>query len=245
MKLKLLLPSVCLASSLAFSAYAAESSEVWLQQAVNSSSRTDVEKVRDINRKPIETLKFFGLQPNMKVVELMPGKGWYSKILSAALAEKGQFYAAFNTRRIPEYVKYTATGALTEFQKQAGAGYIFNIASANIGVTDADRVLTFRNIHNFTAPARAKLNKAAFDALKSGGVYGVVDHSKRHMEDFTEATWRRIDPVLIIKEAVQAGFIFEDFSTLHARAEDTLQFDTKHKSLVNESDRFTLKFRKP
>jgi len=245
MNLKLFLPSICLASSLAFNASAVDSSDAWLQQAINTSSRTDIEKSRDINRKPIETLRFFGLQANMKVIELMPGKGWYSKILSAALAEKGQFYAAFNTKRIPESVKYTATGALSDFKKQAGPGYIFDITKATMGVTNVDMVLTFRNIHNFTAPARMKLNKAVFDALKPGGVYGIVDHSKRHMEGFTAATWRRIDPVLIIKEAVQAGFIFEDFSPLHARAEDNLQFDTKHESLVNESDRFTLKFRKP
>lgn len=244
MKLKLFLPCLCISSVLTFNAFAAESN-LWLQQASNNNLRTDLERARDINRKPVETLEFFGLQANMRVVELMPGKGWYSKILSAALAEKGQFYAAFNTSRIPKAVKFTAVGAMTEFQKQPGAGYIFNIASADIAVKNLNMVLTFRNIHNFTAAARAKLHKAAFNALKSGGVYGVVDHSKRHMEDFTKATWRRIDPVLVIKEALQAGFIFEDFATLHARAEDSLTFDTKHKSLPNESDRFTLKFRKP
>ena len=106
-------------------------------------------------------------------------------------------------------------------------------------------ILTFRNAHNFTAETRARLNKAAFAALKPGGVYGIVDHTKRHMEPLGDWTWRRLDPVMVILEAVQAGFIFEAYSDLHARQEDELKYDTRHDSLVNESDRFTLKFRKP
>ena len=106
-------------------------------------------------------------------------------------------------------------------------------------------VLTFRNAHNLDSAGRISLSEAAFAALKPGGVFGVVDHTKRHMEAFSKATWRRTDPVQIIKEALAAGFEFVDYSDLHARPEDGLEFDTRHESLVNESDRYTLKFTKP
>ena len=73
----------------------------------------------------------------------------------------------------------------------------------------------------------------------------MIDHTKRHMEAFSKPTWRRTDPVQIINEVLAAGFEFVDYSALHARPEDGLVFDTRHDSLPNETDRYTLKFRKP
>jgi predicted methyltransferase len=106
-------------------------------------------------------------------------------------------------------------------------------------------VLTFRNAHNLNSAARTSLNRAVFAALKPGGIYGVVDHTKRHMQGIKKWTWRRSDPVQIIHEAILAGFEFVDYSDIHARPEDELLYDTRHDSLINETDRFTLKFRKP
>ena len=106
-------------------------------------------------------------------------------------------------------------------------------------------VLTLRNYHNMTPATRAVLNTAVFDALKPGGVYGIKDHTRRHMDPGSEETWRRVDPVLVIKEVQAAGFVFEDFSTLHYRPDDELRYDSQRPSLAGYSDRFTLRFRKP
>ena len=217
----------------------------FLRDAVNSEARSNEEIARDINRKPIQTLEFFGLKPGMTVIELLPGGGWYSKILTAALADKGQYYAALGTDRLLKVLDVKTIGKTSELKKQDGAGAIYQVDEVDLEITDVDMILTFRNAHNFTAETRGRINKAAFAALKSGGVYGIVDHTKRHMEPASDWTWRRLDPVMVIQEAVQAGFIFEAYSDLHARAEDELKYDTQHDSLVNESDRFTLKFRKP
>jgi predicted methyltransferase len=108
-----------------------------------------------------------------------------------------------------------------------------------------DMVLTFRNYHNFDAEGRTAMNKASFDALKSGGVYAVVDHTRRHMEDDTPENRRRIDPVLAIKEIEAAGFEFVDYSDLHYRADDELRFEVGRKSVTGNTDRWTLKFVKP
>ena len=86
---------------------------------------------------------------------------------------------------------------------------------------------------------------AAFAALKSGGIYGVVDHTRRHMEPDSSENWRRVDPVLMIQEAIEAGFEFAGYTDLHYRPDDELRYDTRRKSLYQNSDRFTLKFRKP
>jgi predicted methyltransferase len=112
-------------------------------------------------------------------------------------------------------------------------------------VTDVDMVLTFRNYHNFDAEGRAAMNKAAFDALKSGGVYAVVDHTRRHMEADSSENRRRIDPVLAIHEIEAAGFEFADYSDLHFRLDDELRYEVGRKSVTGNTDRWTLKFVKP
>ena len=215
------------------------------------SSRTYEEIARDVNRKPVETLAFFEVEPEMRVVELFPGRGWYTKILAPYLEEKGQLYIALFTDRIKDQLeplgfdKVEIVGEVENFNRTERAGFIFSADAIDLEVREVDRILTFRNAHNLTAETREILNRAAYESLKPGGIYGVIDHTKRHMEPFVDETWRRVDPVLIIKEALDAGFIFEGYSDLHKRAEDNLKHDTRHESLVNESDRFTLKFRKP
>jgi predicted methyltransferase len=84
-----------------------------------------------------------------------------------------------------------------------------------------------------------------FKALKSGGLYGVVDHTKRHMEPENVENRRRIDPVLVIKEMQDAGFELVEFSDLHYRADDELEYEVGRRSVTGNTDRFTMLFRKP
>ena len=87
--------------------------------------------------------------------------------------------------------------------------------------------------------------ETAIEALKSGGVYGVVDHTRRHMEYDNHENRRRIDPVLVIKEVQEAGFEFVDYSDLHFRADDELRYEVGRRSVSGNTDRFTFLFRKP
>ena len=89
------------------------------------------------------------------------------------------------------------------------------------------------------------MNEAAFKALKSGGVYAVVDHTRRHMQRAGAENRRRIDPVLAILEIQAAGFVLEDYSDLHYRADDELRYEVGRRSVSGNTDRWTLKFRKP
>ena len=214
-------------------------------------SRSAKEKSRDPNRLPRETLGFFGLQDDMRVIELFPGGGWYTKLLGPYLADKGKLYIALGTEDLEVKLealgleKVVATGSIENFKKTDAPGYIFSVDSIDLKETDVDMVLTFRNAHNLDSAARMTLNRAVFAALKPGGIYGVIDHTKRHMQGIKKWTWRRTDPVQIIHEAIVAGFEFVGYSDIHARPEDELLYDTRHDSLANESDRYTLKFRKP
>jgi predicted methyltransferase len=89
------------------------------------------------------------------------------------------------------------------------------------------------------------MNASAYKALKQGGTYAVVDHTRRHMQKLDNENGRRIDPVLAIKEIEAAGFVFVDYSSLHYRPDDELQYEVGRKTVTGNTDRWTLKFRKP
>jgi predicted methyltransferase len=225
--------------------------EAKLKAAMDAEIRTDAEKERDRNRRPIQTLKFFGLRDDMKIVELLPGGGWYTKLLAPVVQDNGEFYAALGTGRVskslitePGFEDVQVVATDSKVYRKDGAR-LYTLETNGLGVSDADMVLTFRNYHNFDAEGRAAMNKAAFDALKSGGIYAVVDHTRRHMEGDTPENRRRIDPVLAIHEIQAAGFEFVDFSDLHYRADDELRYEVGRKSVTGNTDRWTIKFVKP
>jgi predicted methyltransferase len=222
-----------------------------IEAAMKGDIRSAEERARDGERKPRQTLEFFGLQDDMRVVELVPAGGWYTKILAPVLAEKGELYVAIGTTRLEPVLK--STPALTKVKvaaadlKLAPAGRmgLFDVEAGSLGVNDADLVLTFRNYHNLTPAGRANLNRAVFDALKPGGHYAVLDHTRRHNEPETGENWRRMDPVLVIKEVQAAGFVLEDFADLHFTPDDELRYEVGRKSVAGNTDRFALRFRKP
>ena len=120
-----------------------------LQAAMASDLRSSAERARDANRKPIETLTFFGLQQDMRVLELLPGGGWYTKVLAPALANTGKLYVAIGTQRVQTMID---AGALSEVEVVAVTSKDFTRAEGarrgelpelKIPVQDIDIALTF------------------------------------------------------------------------------------------------------
>ena len=218
--------------------------------AMASSIRTPEDIARDLERLPLQTLEFSGLRDDMKIIELMPGGGWYTKLLAQVMAEKGELYLALGTTRVketlvgkPGFEKMKLAAEDAKVHRPEGSPVnVLELGPSGLGVTDADMVLTFRNYHNFGPEGRAALNKAVYDALKPGGIYFIKDHTRRHMEADNPENRRRMDPVLVIKEIQAAGFELVDYSNLHFRADDELRYEVGRKSVTGNSDRFTLKF---
>lgn len=222
-----------------------------LKTAMEAEIRTEAEKERDRNRRPIQTLEFFGITPDMKVLELIPGGGWYTKLLAPTLSEKGELFVAIGTSSVkenllgqPGFEKLKVLEPKVEIS-DGDQPRLRTINAFTLEETGFDAALTFRNMHNFDAAGRKNINDAVFKSLKPGGIYGVVDHTRRHMEPFTAENRRRADPVVIIKELLDMGFEFVDYSDLHYRADDELRYEVGRKSVTGNSDRFTLLFRKP
>ena len=232
-------------------ALAANEIDVKVETALAAEARPAMDAERDRNRRPVETLNFFGLKDNMRVLELIPGGGWYTRILAPVLAENGELYVALGARRASEgvltepgfeHVKLLAT--TDNLHRPEGSRY-YVLEDFEFGVSDLDMVLTFRNLHNFGPESRAIMNRQVFNALKSGGLYGIVDHTKRHMQRDNNENRRRIDPVLVIKEMLEQGFEFVDYSDLHYRADDELVYEVGRRSVSGNTDRMTMLFRKP
>ena len=237
--------------SLALGAQAANEIDMKVEAAQAADSRPQADRDRDRNRRATETLNFFGLKDNMRVLELLPGGGWYTRVLAPVLAENGQLYVALGTGRAsttvltePGFEDVVRLETNENLHRPDGARF-YVMDEFDFGVEDLDMVLTFRNLHNFTPEVRGIMNREVFEALKSGGLYGVVDHTRRHMEQPDNENRRRIDPVLVIKEMLDLGFEFVDYSDLHFRGDDELEYEVGRRSVSGNTDRFTLLFRKP
>lgn len=246
-----------------------------LDAALAGAHRSDRNKGRDQYRHPKETLEFFGLQPGMTVVEIWPGGGWYTEILAPVLKGNGTLYIAQYGPTATHDYQHTEDAALVEKMnrnpevfgevQRTALWYPDDLALAPAGT--ADLVLTFRNVHNWVDPDykqdAARLFEAIFTALKPGGVLGIVDHRwPDPANEDPEAANGYISEARITTLAQAAGFEFVASSDINRNPKDTHDHPTGVWSLppelaratdenrqqlqdIGESDRLTLKFRKP
>jgi predicted methyltransferase len=219
-------------------------------EAMQGEIRTSEDRARDANRMPAEVLEFFRMREDMRVIEILPASGWYTKILAPVLRDEGKLYVthppgfyadAFrNVAELPGLDRVEEIG----WGESGGSGGLFG-PSGRWDVEPVDLVLTFRNYHNFSVADRMAVNTSSFDALKPGGLYGIVDHTRRHMEPTNRENGRRVDPVVVIREVEAAGFEFVDFTDLLYRPTDALAYEVGNPEVSGATDRFTLLFRKP
>ena len=226
---------------------------------------------RDNWRHPRQTLGFFDVQPWMTVVEIWPAGGWYTEILAPLLKERGKLYAAHFPAGIG-VTFYDLSRKRFEEKAEANPGIYgemvvssFDPARGILEVPEgaADRVLTFRNVHNWLRnDSEARAFRLFFRALKPGGVLGVVEHrARKGVCRDVMLTSGYMSEDYVIKLAEAAGFVLEAKSDINANPRDTTVHpagvwtlpptlrlgaeDRKTYLNIGESDRMTLKFRKP
>jgi predicted methyltransferase len=241
---------ICIASVLLSSQLMAADSAATrnkIEQALTGSIRDAAETARDANRKPGEVLEFFGLKDDMKVLEISPATGYWSKLVGPTLCENGGeliFSVGVSDDFKNEVMSLDGLECSSAINNDIT---LRNLPEFSFDDSQFDMVLTFWNLHNPSVEGRKNLNEAAFSALKSGGIYGVVDHTRRHLEPTSREAQngRRLDPVLIIKEMIDVGFEFVDFSPMHYHPEDNLSQEVGTPGVRGNTDRFTMSFRKP
>ena len=237
--------SVLLSSQLMAADSAATRNKI--EQALTSSIRDAAETARDANRKPGEVLEFFGLEDDMKVLEISPATGYWSKFVGPTLCENGGeliFSVGVSDDFKNDVMSLDGLECTSSINNDIT---LRNLPEFSFDDSQFDMVLTFWNLHNPSVEGRKNLNEAVFSALKSGGIYGVVDHTRRHLEPTSREAQngRRLDPVLIIKEMIDVGFEFVDFSPMHYHPEDNLSQEVGTPGVRGNTDRFTISFRKP
>jgi predicted methyltransferase len=251
MKSKLLLAA---AASLALSAgmaYAKPSPEI--VAAVADKGRPEADTKRDADRKPAEMLEFAGVKPGQTVVDLIPGGGYFTRVFSKAVGPKGVVYAVGGPPRpVTDPAKPPPPPAADVIA--ADANYA-NTKSLHVPLagglsipTKADLVWTSQNYHDVKNVPNIDMlafNKSIFNALKPGGTYVVLDHVANSDAVNPTSTLHRIDPAVVKKEVLEAGFKFVGESTVLRNPSDDHAKGVFDGAVRSHTDQFIYKFQRP
>ena len=239
-----------------------------LRAVIDDPERPEAQVERDQFRNPYETLTFFGIEPDMTVVELSPGGGWYTEILGPYLKDEGTLIAAH----------WNLDGDVPDFYRRIRGEFEERVADSErfgeIEIIDfdppelvelgtpgsADLVLTFRNVHSWKRAGTFRdVARAAHAVLKPGGVFGVVSHRlpEDHEQD-PEVRSGYVKQSWVVSALESEGFRLAESSEINANPDDTADHpegvwnlppslrggegDADHYRAIGESDRFTLKF---
>src|SRR5579872_3280751 len=221
----------------------------YIAAAVAESNRPAADTGRDANRKPAETLAFAGVKPGDKVLELAPGRGYFTRLLSAVVGPDGRV-TVYTTSALPK-----PDAPPPPILAIAADRHYSNVNVVMQRVTEAkpsgvfDLVWTTQNYHDFhNIPDLdiATINRTVFEALKPGGVYFVVDHVAEAGSGTRDTkTLHRIDPETVKQELKTAGFQFVGESKALRNTTDPHDAKVFEGAVQGNTDQFILKFRKP
>ncbi len=243
-----------------------------IRDAVGSTTRSISNIMRDAHRNPQATLEFFGIREDHTVVEIWPGQGWYTEVLAPLLHDEGKLIAAhfpqdsdveFFQKTRADYERMLQRRDVYDVVEMATLDYDPGNPIAEPGT--ADRVVTFRNVHNWLAVGMDETRTVfakMFDVLKPGGMMGLVEHRARpgvELQEMIDTGYVSED--LITELALEAGFELVSRSAVNQNPQDmrdhphgvwslppTLRGGNEnriHLMGVGESDRMTLLFVKP
>jgi predicted methyltransferase len=242
-----------------------------IDAALAGDWRSEKNRARDVYRHPKETLAFFGVAPDQTLVEIWPGGGWYAEVLAPALNAHGH-YVAIVPQALPDSPARVQRDNDKLRAKFAARPDLYSNAQVREAIDSspvlgppesADVVLTFRNVHNWVMAGNEQaFFKAFFDVLKPGGTLGVVDHRADADQPPAEMkTSGYLPQAYVIALAEGAGFELVATSEVNANPRDTKDYkegvwtlpptltlgeqDKAGYLAIGESDRMTLKFRKP
>ncbi len=239
-----------------------------LAAAVSGAQREAQNVARDGYRHPQETLSFFGIRPDLQVLEILPGGGWYTEILAPYLKDDGLLaVASFGAEHPAEYLRGIHLKLMEKFDAAPevygkvavglfqGEGYLDDFEDESF-----DMALTFRNTHNWIRfGGIEEVYQAIYRVLKPGGILGVVQHRAAAGSDVKASAEQGYVPeAYLIRLLEDAGFELVDKSELNANPKDTKDYQEGVWSLppsyrlgdqdrakyteIGESDRMTMKF---
>ena len=220
-------------------------------RAVNDPARA-ADKSKDARRKVTPIMTFAEVKPGQKVLELIPGSGYFTRVFSAIVGSKGHVYTVWPA----PYAKHDSDD-VASLRKLATTPHYANVSVAVQPAAEltapepVDLVFTSQNYHDYPDKFMGKvdpavLNKEVFDALKPGGLYVVIDHVAPAGSGMSDTdTLHRIDPAIVKKQVQAAGFVFDGQSNVLRNPDDPHTIKVFNKSIRGHTDQFIYRFRKP
>lgn len=232
--------------------------------------RPEADRARDRYRHPKDTLLFFGIRPEMAVLEVWPEPGWYTDVIAPLVRDRGKYYGA--VMQADPASQYVSARLEAYRNKLASDPTLYGSASIVTFPADGsdvvppgsvDMVVTFRNLHNWMARGTApQVFAKIFKALKPGGVLGVTDHrGNPAIPQDPKAKSGYVNEEYAIQLIEAQGFKLVGSSEVNTNPKDTKDYeqgvwtlpptyrlgdkDREKYAAIGESDRFTLKFVKP
>lgn len=255
MKLRFALPAAiaaCLISCQSESVRSDDPADPSVIAAAVSDPNRAVQRPSDAQRHPAEIMTFVGVRPGDKVLELIPGSGYWTRLLSKIVGEEGHVYAVWPQ----QYARYS-TGNVASLKEIAGKAPFANV-TVEVQPTPVlsapeplDLVFTSQNYHDYPAEFMGNhdpgvLNEAAFKMLRRGGIYIVIDHRAAPGTSLAQTRdLHRIDPALVRQQVEKAGFEYAGETDVLRSTDDDYTLKVFDPKVRGRTDKFALKFRKP
>lgn len=221
-----------------------------IEERIASDSRPEADRARDAGRKPAAVLEFLGVEAGMDVIDIMAAGGWYTEVLSLAVAEDGSV-VAHNTPGMLQFRDGANDKAMAE---RLADDRLPNVTRLDKDFADIDpsdgsfdvaiSALNFHDVYNRAGhDAAVGMLEQVGSVLKPGGVFGIIDHAGDEGAD--NASMHRIAKQRVIEAAEDAGFVVEAESDLLASDEDDRSQGVFADEVRGKTDRFVLRLRKP
>jgi predicted methyltransferase len=239
--------ALAIAAQAASAAWAAPAIPAYISAAVADSARPAEDKQRDADRKPAETLAFAGVKPGDTVIEIAPGKGYYTRLLSAVVGPKGKVYAATSPPK-PDAPPPPVQAIAADPHYGNVTVSLQRVADLKLpqGVDLVWTSLNYHDFHNIPDVDVATINRAMFAALKPGGSYFVLDHAAEAGSGSRDTgTLHRIDEETVKQEVTAAGFKLVGESNTLRNKSDPHTAKVFDPEIRGHTDQFLLKFKKP
>ena len=223
----------------------------YISNALKSDRRPDEEKARDANRQPGKVMAFFGIEPGDKVSELLTFGGYYTGVLSEIVGETGVVYGQNN-----DWVMARQEDGKSPIEKRIAEHGLTNVVDLVSELEDPKLprgemdavfiVLIYHDAMGGFGTDTAAMNKAVYDSLKPGGIYGIIDHHAAPGMGLLDLTKNhRTERHLVVEEIMKAGFELAGETDVLENLDDPLNVSVFAPTLRGKTHRFVLKFRKP
>jgi len=225
-----------------------------VQKAVNDPARPAADRDIDARRKIGQVMTFAEVKPGQKILELLPGTGYFTRVFSAIVGPGGHVYTVWpysGTTKPAPSKGFTTFSAVAAEPHYANVSLLQQPAAALTAPEPVDLVFTSQNYHDYLNPSMGPVDMVKFDrevfaALKPGGLFVVIDHVAPAGSGASDtSTLHRVDPALVKKQVEEAGFVFDGQSEALHNPKDPHDIKVFDPSIRGHTDQFMYRFRKP